>query len=85
MNEADPRGPCRPILSVSGLVILSLIFLCGVDQVKAHSQSTTNSNNINKKNSGGVARRTTMPYFMDAIGNIDAAGALGLQGDCGFT
>ena len=61
MNKADPGTPRRTILSVSGLVVLSLIFLCGVDQVKAQSQSTTESHNIDNKDSLCVGVGTTMP------------------------
>ena len=84
MNKADFGNPRRTIQPVSGLVILNLI-LCVVDQVKAQSQSA-NSNNINNKNFGSVGAGKTMPSFvLDVIVNINAGGALSLQGDCRFT
>jgi hypothetical protein len=86
MNKAGPGTSCRTILSVSGLVILRLIVLCGVNQVKAQSQWATNSNNIHHKNSGKVGVGTPMPAFkLGVIWNISAAGTLCLQGDCRFT
>jgi hypothetical protein len=86
MHKADPGTLRRTIQSFSGLVILCLIVLCGVDHVKAQSQWTTNGNNINNTNSGNVGVGTTTPSFkLDVIGSINAAGALCLQGDCRFT
>ena len=83
MNKGDPKTPRRTILSVSGLVILSLMVLCGVDQVKAQSQWTTNGNNINNTNSGNVGVGTTTPSFkFDVVGSINTSGSFCLQGDC---
>ena len=83
MNNGDPGIPHRTIRSVSGLVILSLIVLCGVDRVNAQSQWTTNGNNINNTNSGNVGVGTTTPSFkFDVLGSINASGSFCLQGDC---
>lgn len=90
MNKADAGTRRRTILSVSGLVILSLMALCGVDEVKAQNPWTTNGNNIYNSNTGNVGIGTAAPleklhlFSPSSIFQIALQGGLNNGGFIGY-